>query len=54
MTASVALPACTRMTILRGFASEATNSWSVFVPTTPPGVAGFSATNLSVFSVVRL
>ncbi len=54
ITASVPLPAWTRMTILRGFASDWTNSSSVFVPTTPPGVLGFSATNFSIFSVVRL
>ena len=54
MTASVPFPAWTRMTIFLGSESEATNSSSVFVPTTPPGVEGFSATNLSVFSVVRL
>ena len=54
MTASVALPAWTRMTILRGLARDWTNSSRVFVPLTPPGVFGFSATNLSVFSVVRL
>ena len=54
MTASVAFPACTRMTIFLGFAIEPTNSPSVFAPTTPPGVRGFSATNFSVFSVVRL
>ncbi len=54
MTASVALPAWTRMIIFRGRASDATNSGSVFVPTSPPGVPGWSATNLSVFSVVRL
>jgi hypothetical protein len=54
ITASVGLPAWTRMMALRGLAREAANSWRVLVPTTPPGVFGFSATNLSVFSVVRL
>ena len=47
ITASVALPAWTRMMALRGRASDCTNSSSVLVPTTPPGVFGFSATNLS-------
>jgi hypothetical protein len=42
------------MIALRGRESDLTNSSSVFVPTKPPGVFGFSATNLSVFSVVRL
>jgi hypothetical protein len=54
MTASVPFPAWTRRTIFLGLAIERTNSSSVFVPTTPPGVFGLSATNLSVFSVVRL
>ncbi len=54
ITASVPFPAWTRITILRGLAKLFTNSSSVWVPTTPPGVDGFSATNLSVFSVVRL
>ena len=54
MTASVPFPAWTRMTIFLGFAIDPTNSSSVFVPTTPPGVTGWSATNFSVFSVVRL
>ena len=54
MTASVPFPAWTRRTIFLGFAIERTNSSIVFDPTTPPGVRGLSATNLSVFSVVRL
>jgi len=54
ITASVAFPACTRMTILRGRPMDWTNSPRVLLPTRPPGVEGFSATNFSVFSTVRL
>ena len=50
ITASVGLPAWTRMMALRGLASDAANSSRVLAPTRPPGVLGFSATNLSVFS----
>jgi hypothetical protein len=54
MTASVPLPAWTSRMIFLGLERDFTNSSIVFVPTTPPGVFGLSATNLSVFSVVRL
>ena len=54
ITASVPLPAWTRITILRGRDRDPTNSSKVLAPYRPPGVAGFSATNFSVFSVVRL
>ena len=54
ITASVGPPAWTRMMTLRGLLMDCTNSSRVLVPTTPPGVSGFAATNSSVFEVVRL
>jgi hypothetical protein len=44
----------TRMRILRGFSSAATNSGSADVPTNPPGVSRCPATNFCMTAVVRL